>query len=170
VVHLDPVAHRLGEGRRAVRHDHELLEVERVVGVGAAVDDVHHRHRQAIGPLAPERPIEWELPVGRHGPRRGERHREGGVRPDNYSDRLKVAVEVKNYDISTPAGRRSLVAKIAQQVRQRSAHLPPGARQTVVIDVRGQAIPPTQLETLRQSVHGAGGGLVQLDDIVFLTE
>ena len=31
--------------RRADRHDHELLHVEAVVGVRAAVDDVHHRHR-----------------------------------------------------------------------------------------------------------------------------
>ena len=32
--------------RGADRHDHEFLEVDRVVGVRAAVDDVHHRHRQ----------------------------------------------------------------------------------------------------------------------------
>jgi len=36
----------IGEGREADRHDHELLEIERIVGVGAAVDHVHHRHRQ----------------------------------------------------------------------------------------------------------------------------
>src|SRR3954469_21639646 len=35
-----------GEGGRAGGDDHELLEVDRVVGVRAAVDDVHHRHRQ----------------------------------------------------------------------------------------------------------------------------
>ena len=40
----DPQA--LGEARCARRHDHELLEVDRVVGVGAAVEHVHHRHRQ----------------------------------------------------------------------------------------------------------------------------
>ena len=44
---LGPVAQRLGEVRRADRHDHELLEVDRIVGVLAAVEDVHHRHRQA---------------------------------------------------------------------------------------------------------------------------
>ncbi len=42
-------AHGLGEGLRPHRHDHELLEVDRVVGMGAAVDDVHHRHRQDMG-------------------------------------------------------------------------------------------------------------------------
>ena len=30
----------------ADRHDHEFLEVDRIVGMGAAVEDVHHRHRQ----------------------------------------------------------------------------------------------------------------------------
>ena len=28
------------------RHDHEFLNVDWVVGVLTAVDDVHHRHRQ----------------------------------------------------------------------------------------------------------------------------
>ena len=32
--------------RRADRHDHEFLEVDRIVGMHAAIDDVHHRHRQ----------------------------------------------------------------------------------------------------------------------------
>ena len=46
VEHLGAVAQRLAERRRADRHHHEFLEVDLVVGVGAAVDDVHHRHRQ----------------------------------------------------------------------------------------------------------------------------
>ena len=33
----------------AHRHDHEFLNVDRVVGMFAAVDDVHHRHRQHPG-------------------------------------------------------------------------------------------------------------------------
>ena len=49
VVRLGAPAQRLGERRRADRHDHELLEVDRVVGVHAAVEDVHHRHRQHVG-------------------------------------------------------------------------------------------------------------------------
>ena len=35
-------------------HDHELLEVDGVVGVRAAVEDVHHRHRQHVRGLAAE--------------------------------------------------------------------------------------------------------------------
>jgi hypothetical protein len=41
----DP-AHGVGEGLGAHRRDHELLEVDLVVGVLAAVDDVGHRHGQ----------------------------------------------------------------------------------------------------------------------------
>ena len=45
--HLDAHAQRLARSsRRAVGHDHELLRVELVVGVRAAVHDVHERHRQ----------------------------------------------------------------------------------------------------------------------------
>ncbi len=40
---------RLGEARRAERHDHELLKVDARIGVGAAVQDVHHRNRQCEG-------------------------------------------------------------------------------------------------------------------------
>ncbi|OIQ73058.1 hypothetical protein GALL_453100 [mine drainage metagenome] len=39
-------ADRLADVVRADRHDHEFLNVDRVVGMFAAVDDVHHRQRQ----------------------------------------------------------------------------------------------------------------------------
>ena len=45
VEHLRAVAQGLAEPRRTHREDHELLDVQAVVGVRAAVDDVHHRHR-----------------------------------------------------------------------------------------------------------------------------
>jgi hypothetical protein len=46
VEHLGAVAQRLAEARRAERHQHELLQVDLVVRVRAAVDHVHQRHRQ----------------------------------------------------------------------------------------------------------------------------
>ena len=46
VVDLGAHAQTLGERGRAYRHDHELLQVDVVVRVHAAVEDVHHRHRQ----------------------------------------------------------------------------------------------------------------------------
>ncbi len=41
-------AQRVGEGLGSDRLDHELLDVDVVVCVFAAVDDVHHRHRHRI--------------------------------------------------------------------------------------------------------------------------
>ena len=38
------------------RHHHEFLDVDRIVGVFATVDDVHHRRRQPVGPGAAEIP------------------------------------------------------------------------------------------------------------------
>ena len=79
VVDLDALADRLGERRRAVRYDHELLEVEIVVGVPAAVDHVHQRHGKQGGGIAPQRAVE-RRPARRGGrARRRERDREERV-------------------------------------------------------------------------------------------
>ena len=50
----------VGEGLGADRHDHELLEVDVVVGVGAAVEDVHHGGGEDAGVDAAEVAIERE--------------------------------------------------------------------------------------------------------------
>jgi hypothetical protein len=42
--YLRTIAKRLAKTGRPDRQDHELLDVEVVVGVRAPVDDVHHRH------------------------------------------------------------------------------------------------------------------------------
>ena len=72
-------AQPVGEARRAHRHHHELLEVHLVVGVRAAVQHVHHRHRQHVRRLAaevapqrharPRRPRPWPRPATRRGSR-----------------------------------------------------------------------------------------------------
>jgi hypothetical protein len=48
VVDLGAHPQAVAQGRRARRDDHELLEVDAVVGVRAAVEHVHHRHRQHV--------------------------------------------------------------------------------------------------------------------------
>src|SRR3954471_15766413 len=58
---LGAIAQALGEGRGADRQDHELLEVDRIVGMNAAVDDVHHRHRQQPRRGAADIAIEWHV-------------------------------------------------------------------------------------------------------------
>ena len=76
VVGLGAPPQRLAEDGRADRHDHELLEVDGVVGVHAAVQHVHHRHRQHVGVGAADVAVERQLEVigGRlgHGQRGAE--------------------------------------------------------------------------------------------------
>ena len=52
--HFRAIAQRLAERRCAHRDDHELLQVQIVVGVRAAVDDVHHGHGQIFACHAAE--------------------------------------------------------------------------------------------------------------------
>src|SRR6185295_4313399 len=49
---------RLGERGGLGRDDHELLEIDSVVGVLAAVDDVHHRHREDPRVRSAEVPVQ----------------------------------------------------------------------------------------------------------------
>ena len=79
VEHLGAVAHRLAEARRAGGQDHELLDVDVVVRVRAAVDDVHHRHRQLERAVAAEVAVEPPAARRRLGVRRAQRHREDRV-------------------------------------------------------------------------------------------
>ena len=47
-------AQGLAEGGEPARHDHEFLEVNRGIGVRAAVDDIHHWHGENFGVRAAE--------------------------------------------------------------------------------------------------------------------
>ena len=65
--------------RQAVRLDHEFLEINRRVGMGAAVDDVGHRHGQHFG-VRPAEIFEQRLAErGGGGLGVGERDGEDGV-------------------------------------------------------------------------------------------
>ena len=79
VVRLDAPAQPLREARRADGHDHELLQVDVVVGVHPAVDDVHHRHRQHVRVGAAHVAVEGQLELGRGRVGHGQRHAEQGV-------------------------------------------------------------------------------------------
>lgn len=80
----------------------------------------------------------------------------GSVRPDFYAP--GHSVEVKNYDITTASGRRSLVKTVVRQYEQRLEHLPIGTKQTVVADIRGQQVTHVMMRDLRneilQQTHG----------------
>ncbi len=73
-------AQRLGKRRCSHRHHHELLEVDIVIGVRAAVEDVHHRHRNGVGSGSAEVAIERKLKRACARARRGHRNRENRVR------------------------------------------------------------------------------------------
>jgi hypothetical protein len=76
---LGASAQGLAEGGRALGNDHELLEVEHVVGVRAAVDDVHQGHGQTRGIGAAQVLVERNVQLlrGRAGGR--ERNAQDGV-------------------------------------------------------------------------------------------
>ena len=67
------------EAAGAEGHDHEFLEVDRGVGMRAAVHDVHHRHGQDLGIGPAEVFVKRLTHGGRRGVRRGERDAENGV-------------------------------------------------------------------------------------------
>ena len=79
VVGLGAPAQRLGERGRADRHEHELLHVDVVVGVLAAVDDVEHRHRQHTGVGPADVAVQRQVQLVGRGLGHRERHAEDGV-------------------------------------------------------------------------------------------
>ena len=60
-------------------HDHEFLDVDVVVGVLAAVDDVGHRHRDVVGDDAADVPVEGQFQGCRGRLGAGKRHAEDRV-------------------------------------------------------------------------------------------
>ena len=81
---LRTAANRIRNIRRTVRHDHNFLELQRAFGVFAAVDHVHHRHRQRARRGAAE------IAVQRHAERHRRRTRDG----DRYAEQC-VCAEIR---------------------------------------------------------------------------
>ena len=79
---LGTVAHRFGERRRADRHDHTFLKLQRAFGVLPAVDHVHHRHGQRARARAAEIPEQRHATTHRCRARRRERNAEYRVRTE----------------------------------------------------------------------------------------
>ena len=84
--------HRLGDGAGADRLDHELLEVDRVVGVPPAVDDVHHRHGQGARSGAADIAEERQAEIGSR--RLGECERDAEDRIRAEAGFVRRAVEI----------------------------------------------------------------------------
>ena len=117
----------LGEAGRARRQDHELLEVDLVVGVRAAVQDVHHRQRQQRLAAVGEPAVQALARVGGGRVRGGERHAEQRVRAE---PRLRFgAVELDHLPVQRrllgqPADGQAAhrARQLAVRVRDRAGH------------------------------------------------
>ena len=82
---------RLGKILRSGGHDHEFLKIDRIVGMHAAVDDIHHRHRQHACRRAADIAIERQIVGG--GGRLGDRKRDTEDRVGAETSLVGRAVE-----------------------------------------------------------------------------
>lgn len=90
----------------------------------------------------------------------------GSVRPEYYKP--GSSIEVKNYNVQTPAGRSNLVRNVSGQAKSRATNLPAGTRQEVYIDIRGQTVPRSDLNTMVNNIVTKSNGALQPGDIKFL--
>ena len=103
---------RLGEGLGTRGDEHELLEVDRVLCVGAAVDHVHQRHRQRPRFVAAEEPVQRHAGFRRGRLRRRERDAEDRVRAEPLLVRRPVQLD-------QPLVQRTLVGHVQPPHRGR---------------------------------------------------
>ncbi len=134
VKHLGAHPQALREAGGAARHDHELLEVDFVVGVRAAVEHVHHRHRQHVRALAAEIAPQGESLLGRLRVRRRERDAEDRIgaqarlvrRPVERDQRLVETLLIGRVETT------NRLRDLAVDVRDRARHaLAPPCRSAV---------------------------------------
>ena len=79
VIDLGAPAQALGKARSTHRHDHELLEVNVVVGMHAAVEDIHHRCGQQVGVDAAQVLVQRQARRLGSGAGNSQRHARDGV-------------------------------------------------------------------------------------------
>ena len=75
----------------------------------------------------------------------------GSIRIDRYKP--GHIVEIKNYTITTSSGRNNLVSNIRKQYWERKSFFGAGTRQTYVIDVYGQNVDASILNSLENSIY-----------------
>ena len=79
MVDLSAPTQALGKARGTHRHNHELLEVNVIVGMHAAVEDVHHGRGQQVGVDATQVLIQRQARRLGSGAGDGQRHAQDGV-------------------------------------------------------------------------------------------
>ena len=79
VEHLGAAAQGLAPGGCGHGHDHELLDVHVVGGMGAAVEDIHHGHGQGLGVGAADIGVQGQAQGLGRGAGAGQGHAQDGV-------------------------------------------------------------------------------------------
>ena len=147
---LDADAEGLAEGARARRHDHELLDVQTVVGVRAAVEHVHHGHRHDPGARPAQVLVERQAALVGAGARDGQRHAEERVGAE--ARLVRRAVELEQRAVHGGLLRRleafDLGRDRLRHVAHRLAHALAAVAGVVVV---------AQLDRLARARRGAGG-------------
>lgn len=90
----------------------------------------------------------------------------GSTRPEYY--KTGNSVEVKNYNVETAQGRSNLVRNVTNQSKSRAKNLPPGTRQKVTLDVRGQSANRADLNKIVNKVVEKSDGVLKPEDITIL--
>jgi RHS repeat-associated protein len=89
----------------------------------------------------------------------------GSVRPEGYKP--GASIEVKNYNLTTEKGIKSMLSNVVKQVRQRQANLPKNTTQNIMLDVRGQNLGATEMQKIRSRLATQAGDKV---NVSFKTE
>jgi len=87
------------------------------------------------------------------------------VRPDLASVPMRLSVDVKNYNVTTPQGRYRLVKDIVGQVGDRAANLPQGMRQGIILDIRGQSVSQGLIDRVIARIVSQSNGVIQAENI-----
>jgi hypothetical protein len=94
--------------------------------------------------------------------------KKGSVRPDFVAKDGRLAIDVKNYNIAT--NKWGLIDNVTGQAKQRLPHLPPGMKQGVLIDIRGQEVTQETLNQIEQEIVKRSDNLISEDNIIFLKD
>ncbi|MGH0950779.1 WXG100 family type VII secretion target [Bacillus mycoides] len=76
----------------------------------------------------------------------------GSTRPDGFDHDLNSSLEVKNYNLTTERGKRSLINVLMKQFEYRLKNLPEGAEQIAFIDARGQNVSVQTLKEIKDEL------------------
>lgn len=91
----------------------------------------------------------------------------GSSIPDEVDIPLGLSREVKSYNLSTRRGVRSLIHNVTRQALDRRYNLPNTFKKTVVIDYRGQTVPPELKQEIAEKIEQDSLGAIDQNDVTF---